>query len=192
MKHMGTLSGGIFLLAALLLAAAYLSTSSSGLFSTTKTDPEVKTFNAPYGPYAFSVQTIDGRPIRLADYQGRVTLVNFWATWCAPCRLETPALVRMHKKYGDRGFSVIGIAVQSGEEEVREFVKEFSVPYAIAVDQDNAIASRYGLFAVPTSFLFSPQGKLLQAFTGYVREKDLEAKLQALLDHGGTGQAAAN
>lgn len=192
MKHVSTLSGVVLFLIGTLFLAGYLTTTKSSISKTDQV-PQIETAEAvPYGQHAFSLSTIDGKLLKLADYHGRVTLVNFWATWCAPCRLETPALVRMQKQYGDRGFAVIGVAVQSEEDEVKEFVREFSVPYAVGIDDDSEVSERYGLFAVPTSFLFSSEGKLLRTFTGFVREGELEKQLQTLLGKSETGQIAAS
>ena len=145
-----------------------------------------------YGSYGFSVPSLEGKRVSLEDYRGRVALVNFWAPWCGPCRMETPALMRMHRKYGERGFSVIGVAVQSNEGDVHEFVKEFGIPYAIGVDTDNSVSSQYGLFALPASFLFAADGSLAHSFTGYVREKELEKRLHALLGNKAGATPASN
>jgi len=134
-----------------------------------------------YGPYDFTVTSVDGGPVRLSDYQGKVVLVNFWATWCGPCVIETPALVRVYNKYKDQGFAVIGVALQSEEDNVKEFVNKFHVPYAVGRDTTSEIGLRYQVFALPSSFLFAPDGKVKKAFTGFVEEGTLERELQAML-----------
>lgn len=135
----------------------------------------------PYGSYDFSLTSIDGEPVKLSDYQGKVVLVNFWATWCGPCVVETPSLVRMYNKYKSKGFAVIGVALQSEEDGVKEFIKRYRVPYAVARDTSSEIGLRYQVFALPSSFLFSPEGKVKRAFTGFVAEETLEKELQKLL-----------
>jgi peroxiredoxin len=134
-----------------------------------------------YGDYDFALTSIDGEAVRLGDYQGKVVLVNFWATWCGPCVVETPALVRMYNKYKSQGFAVIGVALQSEEDGVKQFVKQYRVPYAIARDANSEVGLRYQVFALPSCFLFSPEGKVKRAFTGFVAEETLERELQALL-----------
>jgi cytochrome c-type biogenesis protein len=134
-----------------------------------------------YGDYDFSLTSIDGAPIRLSDYQGKVVLVNFWATWCGPCVIETPSLVRMYNKYKDRGFAVIGVALQSDEDGVKQFVNQYRVPYAIGRDTTSEIGLRYQVFALPSSFLFTADGKVKKAFMGFVAEDALERELQAVL-----------
>jgi cytochrome c-type biogenesis protein len=141
-----------------------------------------------YGPYDFTLTSIDGERVRLADYQGKAVLVNFWATWCGPCVIETPALVRVYNKYKDRGFSVIGVALQSEEANIKEFVKKYRVTYAIASDTTSEVGLRYQVFALPSSFLFTADGKVKKAFTGYVEEEALERELQAVLGPPPTSQ----
>lgn len=130
-----------------------------------------------YGDYDFTLTSIDGDRVRLSDYAGKVVLVNFWATWCAPCIIETPALVRLYHKYKRHGFSVIGVALQSEDDGVRDFVRRFDIPYAVARDTSDEIGLRYQVFALPSSFLFAGDGSVQRAFTGYVAEAELDREL---------------
>ncbi len=134
-----------------------------------------------YGEYNFKLTTIDGDEVSLADYRGKVVLVNFWATWCGPCVVETPALVRMYNKYKKQGFAVIGVALQSEEDGVKNFAKKYRIPYAVGRDTEEDIGLRYQVFALPSSFLFSPDGKVKRAFTGFIAEDVLEGELKNLL-----------
>ena len=147
-------------------------------------DPPVGSAAAPgatgassYGNYDFTLTTIDGDRVRLSDYAGKVVLVNFWATWCAPCVIETPALVRLYHKYKRHGFAIIGVAVQSEDDGVRDFVRRFDIPYAVARDASDEIGLRYQVFALPSSFLFAGDGSVQRAFTGYVAEAELDREL---------------
>ncbi len=134
-----------------------------------------------YGSYNFTLTTIDSEQVSLGDYYGKVVLVNFWAPWCGPCVVETPALVRMYNKYKSRGFAVIGVALQSEEDGVKKFVDQYRIPYAIGRDTEQAIGARYQVFALPSSFLFAPDGKIKRAFTGFVAEEVLETELENIL-----------
>jgi cytochrome c-type biogenesis protein len=134
-----------------------------------------------YGEYDFALTSIDGEPLKLSDYYGKVVLVNFWAPWCGPCVVETPSIVRLYNKYKTRGFAVIGVALQSEEDGVKQFVNQYRVPYAVGRDTTNEIGLRYQVFALPSSFLFSSEGKVKRAFTGFLAEETLEHELQSLL-----------
>ena len=145
--------------------------------------PDPGTSEAPpvrngYGEYNFTLTTVDGDRVSLSDYAGKVVLVNFWATWCGPCVIETPALVRMYHKYKGQGFAVIGVALQSEEDGVRDFVQKYNIPYAIGRDPSDEIGLRYQVFALPSSFLFAPDGTVQRAFTGYVAEDVLDRELE--------------
>jgi peroxiredoxin len=90
-------------------------------------------------------------------------------------------LVRVYNKYKERGFTVIGVALQSEDENIKEFVKKYRVPYAIASDTTSEVGLRYQVFALPSSFLFTAEGKVKKAFMGYVEEEALERELQTLV-----------
>ena len=134
-----------------------------------------------YGDYDFALTSIDGESLKLSDYYGKVVLVNFWAPWCGPCVVETPSLVRLYNKYKSRGFTVIGVALQSEEDGVKQFVNQYRVPYAVGRDTTSEIGLRYQVFALPSSFLFSSEGKVKRAFTGFLAEETLEHELQTML-----------
>jgi len=155
-----------------------VSESPSSVVSPAEAKEQTKT---AYGDYDFTLTTIDGEPLKLSDYHGKIVLVNFWAPWCGPCVVETPALVRLYNKYKSRGFAVIGVALQSEEDGVKEFVKQYRVPYAVGRDTNSEVGLRYQVFALPSSFLFSAEGKVKRAFTGFLAEEALEHELQAML-----------
>lgn len=138
--------------------------------------------NVDYGKYGFQLNTLDQKSIALSDFGGRVVLVNFWAPWCPPCKLETPGFVRIYEKYKDTGFAMIGIAVSTNERQVQNFLKDYKVTYPVGVESDSDISDRYGVFGIPASFLFAPDGSLYQKFEGYTNEQTLEGKLQELLN----------
>jgi peroxiredoxin len=132
----------------------------------------------------FTLVTMDDREVTLADYRGKIVLVNFWATWCGPCVQETPALVRLYQKYKKRGFVVIGVARSSEESQVNEFIERFSIPYPVGRDTTGEIGNRYQIFSLPTSILFSPAGKVQRKFQGFGEgvEELIDRELQMLLD----------
>lgn len=155
--------------------------------------------SSDYGDYDFTVTTLDGKKVKSSDYQDKVVLVNFWETWCPPCVAEIPSLVRLYNKYKNKGFVVIGVTQNSEEDKVQQFIKRFDIPYVIGRDTTGEIGHRYQIFAVPTSFLFAPDGSVKRKVEGgYGEQADevLGRDVQALLDptlvpHEGLGSETA-
>ena len=158
-------------LAACLLLCFGTGDSSAQRRSRQPKRPAPARINADYGKYEFSVLTLDGKTVHLSDFAGKVVLVNLWAPWCRPCRIETPGFVSLYRKYGARGFRVIGIAVKTTEGDVRSFMQEFGIPWPVALNDD--IARAYGTYGLPDSYLFGRDGTLLKRFIGYAKEDAL-------------------
>lgn len=136
---------------------------------------------ADYGKYNFTLNTIDGKTIHLSDYSGEVVLVNIWAPWCGPCRLETPGFVTLYNKYKNKGFDVVGVAVQTKESNVREFMKEYNIQWSVGID-DN-IARAYETYGLPDNYLFAPDGKLIKHFIGYTKEETLKPIIEEAINN---------
>jgi len=108
----------------------------------------------------FELPTPDDRVIRLGDLKGKVVFLNFWATWCEPCREEMPSMERLHLNYKDRGLAVVAVSVDSqGASVVKPFVKKFGLTLPIGLDPKMAVRERYGVWAVPSTFLIDREGK---------------------------------
>ncbi len=107
-----------------------------------------------------------GKIHKLDDYKGKVVLVNFWATWCPPCREEMPSMQRLKKKMAGRPFVMLG--VNSGEQpaDLDEYLKTVKVDFTILLDPDSALTKRWKVYGLPTSFLIDKQGKVRYALTG--------------------------
>jgi peroxiredoxin len=108
----------------------------------------------------FSVPSPDGKPVKLADYRGKVVFLNFWATWCPPCREEMPAMERLYQRYRDKGLVVIGISVDSDAVAVPPFLKKNGLTFPIGHDPKMSLADVYGVRALPSSFLIDRKGGL--------------------------------
>jgi thiol-disulfide isomerase/thioredoxin len=130
---------------------------------------------------SFAVKGIDGKTVSLAGSQGKVVLLNFWATWCGPCRMEIPDLVELQKKYQDR-LQVIGLVVDDADEDaVRKFAERYSINYPVAMATDEMRVQFGGVPALPTSFIIDAQGRVLQKHIG-LRDPELyELEVRALL-----------
>jgi peroxiredoxin len=130
---------------------------------------------------AFSLPALGGGEWSLADQRGKVLLVNFWATWCPPCRRETPELVELHKQYAGRGFSVVGISLDERPEQVvPAFVEKYRMPYPVLTPTaDFDLASR--IESLPTSFLVDREGRIARTYLGAVTMEALTEDVEALL-----------
>lgn len=117
------------------------------------------------------MKAASGPPIRLSNYAGKVLLVNLWATWCGPCRKETPELVKLHKEFQPRGVEVIGLSTENSEasaESVRAFVKNYNVDYHIGwATPQVALTLMQGRDSIPQSFIITREGRILKRFVGF-------------------------
>jgi len=137
------------------------------------------------------LKDLDGKDVSLADLKGKVVFVNFWATWCDPCRIEIPWLIDMQAKYASRGFTVVGVAMDDeGKSVVAPFVakEKFDVngqplpmSYPIWIGTDDAADKFGGILGYPTSFLISRDGKLVEKFQGLKSQDELEKAIESQL-----------
>jgi thiol-disulfide isomerase/thioredoxin len=127
----------------------------------------------PDGVREESMPTVNGSSIKLANYSGKVLFVNLWATWCGPCRLETPELVRLHKEYRGKGLTMVGLSTENPDASadlVRNFVRDFNVDYQIGWATPTVamgFMQLTGRNAIPQSFIIGPDGRVLNRFVGF-------------------------
>jgi len=138
-------------------AAVYLSTRGDS-------DPVDKGQLAP----GFELETLEGERVTLASLRGRVVYVNFWATWCAPCRDEAPALQRLYAELHDDGFELLAATIDEAgnEAKVQSFREEFGLGFPILRDPDRVVYSRFGATGVPETYLIDAEGRLAEAYIG--------------------------
>jgi thiol-disulfide isomerase/thioredoxin len=130
---------------------------------------------------AFKVQTLDGKPLSLSDYQSKVILLNFWATWCGPCRSEIPDLVELQNKYKDQ-LQIIGLVVDDNDEDaVKKFAARFGINYPIAMATDELRMEYGGIPALPTSFVLDGEGRVVQKHEGLRDPVLYEVEIRSLL-----------
>ena len=138
-----------------------------------------------------TLKDLDGKDVSLSEYKGKVVLINFWATWCEPCRVEIPWLIEMQKKYGPKGFVLLGIALdEEGKSAVAPFVakerfdvngQKLPMSYQILIGNDEAADKFGGLFGYPTSVLISRDGKQIKRVTGIISEDEMNKAIESQL-----------
>src|SRR5713226_855856 len=141
----------------------------------------------------FSLETLDGPTMRLSDLRGKAVLLNFWATWCGPCKIETPWLVELQNQYGSQGLQVIGVAMDdSGKEDIAKFAKDMGVNYPVLLGKE-AVGDAYGgVPALPESFFIGRDGKIVDKIIGLKGRAEIEDSIKKALDtQVGNSQAAA-
>jgi peroxiredoxin len=107
----------------------------------------------------FSVPALPTGTLRLGDFQGTVVFLNFWATWCPPCKQEMPSMERLYRRYKDRGFTILAVSIDAGDGQVvADFVTRLGLTFPIGLDATSSVAERYGLRALPSSFFIDRTG----------------------------------
>ncbi len=133
----------------------------------------------------FALTSLDGKIVKLSDYRGKAVLLNFWATWCSPCKVEMPWFVDLQKKYGGDGLVVLGIAMDDTEtDKIAQFASEMGVNYPVLLGTDK-VSEQYGnVEYLPTSFYIDREGKIVGKGTGLLGRAEIEENVQkALASH---------
>jgi cytochrome c biogenesis protein CcmG/thiol:disulfide interchange protein DsbE len=141
---------------------------------------------------SFALEDLSGKKVSLASYKGKALLINFWATWCAPCKIETPWLIDLRKQYASQGFEVLGISaddldqtdakkLSDQKQEIARFVEKMQIPYPVLIDGD-AISQPYGgVDNLPTSFFVDRNGNVVAAQMGIISKDEIESKIKIAL-----------
>jgi cytochrome c biogenesis protein CcmG/thiol:disulfide interchange protein DsbE len=130
----------------------------------------------------FTLKDTAGKDVRLADYKGKVVLLDFWATWCGPCKIEIPGFIELYDKYKSQGLEVVGVVLLDKFENAKPFAEKMKMNYAVlnGDEQQDAIDNAYGpLFGLPMSFIISRDGRVCQkhlGLPGATKDKDPDAK----------------
>ena len=133
----------------------------------------------------FTFQTLNGESVTLSDMRGNVVMVDFWSSWCAPCRAEAPDLVETYDRYRDRGVEFIGLAIWDDRGQVEGFVSRYGVTYLNGLDETGRIAIDYGVRGIPEKYFIDRDGNVVKKFVGLISAEKLGATLDELLLHPG-------
>ncbi len=130
----------------------------------------------------FSLKTQEGKTLDLGKLQGKVVVVNFWATWCGPCRQEIPGFIEAYKNYKSKGVEIVGISLdEGGWDVVRPYITRASISYPVVIG-DQALTEAYGgITAIPTTFIINKEGRIAGKHVGYLSREQLEKQIKAVL-----------
>jgi peroxiredoxin len=133
---------------------------------------------------AFSAPSIDGTTFESSSFEGKVTVINFWATWCAPCVVEIPEFVALYDEWSDRPFEIVGVASDwEGFRVVRPFAEDFLMNYPVVSDSAGTVGEKFGgVYALPTTFVVDANGHVVRRYMGLFPFDEFRAQLDSLID----------
>lgn len=137
----------------------------------------------------FELKALDGRTIRLSDYRGKAVLLNFWATYCGPCKIEMPWFEELQKQYASQGLVVIGAAMDDSQDDVQKFIQEMGITYTIVMGRESVADAYGGVQFLPGTFYIDREGKIVDRVFGLAGHGDIEANIKRSL---GPGAAPVN
>ena len=130
----------------------------------------------------FQLASIDGRQVKLSDYRGKAVLLNFWASWCGPCKVEMPWFTELQDRYRQQGLEVIGVAADNeGSDKIKNFVEKMHVKYTILLGTDQVSDAYGGIQGLPTSFYIDRDGRIVKQVAGLISEDEIEANIKKAL-----------
>lgn len=139
--------------------------------------------DAKPAPLSFTLKDMDGQDVDLEQYRGKIILLNFWATWCGPCKIEIPGFIELQDQYGPDGFVVLGLSVDDTPDKIREFSTEFNVnyPMLVGLDQQDFQEAWGPVWGLPMSFWVDREGTWCKTHMGIGTKDDFESDLKSLL-----------
>lgn len=130
----------------------------------------------------FVLKNAAGATVDLAKLRGKAVVVNFWATWCPPCRAEIPGFITVYKKYKGKGLEIVGVSLdEKGWGVINPFIKKHEIPYPVVLGDMNVAEAYGGIRSIPTTFFVDRKGKIADQHVGYMSEEDFERKVKSLL-----------
>ena len=173
------LSVVVLVVAAMIYTGAYKSRQQGPL------GPETAVQGSLIGQIApdFALQTLDGKTVKLSDYRGKAVLLNFWATWCGPCKIEMPWLVELKSKYAAEGFEILGVAMDDTKnEDIQKFADEMGVNYVVLRGKESVGRQYGGVLGLPESFYIGRDGRIVNQHPGIISKSDIEDHIRTALN----------
>lgn len=173
--------GAVLLISAVSFGCGKSESNSTDSSKSSASLESEKNVSYPKAP-DFSLQNLNGNKVKLSDYSGKLVFVNFWATWCPPCRAEIPGFIKMYDKYKDQGLEIIGISTdRDGKELVKEFVQKNKVNYTVLMFDMDVITAYGGITGIPTTFIVNQKGEIVNKFVGFPGDEAFEKEIKTWL-----------
>jgi thiol-disulfide isomerase/thioredoxin len=182
-RHFGRILvfGGVGAYAVVAGPTCALITNSIGLPSPVSSAQAAEASPSITAP-AWELKDVNGKTVKSSDFAGKVVVLDFWATWCPPCKAEIPGFVELQKQYGDKGLVVVGVSLdEQGPEVVTPFMKQFSMNYPVVMGDAKIVQAFGGIRGIPTTFVIDRSGKIVSRRVGFAPKETFEKEILPLL-----------
>ena len=165
-----------------ILAVAALLTAASATKTTISDNRPNSGSDSTTPALAWELKDVDGKLVKSSSFAGKVVILDFWATWCGPCRMEIPEFVELQRKYADKGLAVVGVSLdQGGASAVKGFMTRTGVNYPVVLADEAVVSAFGGVEAIPTTFVIDRRGRIVGKHIGYTEKSEFEAEIKSLL-----------
>ena len=177
MKNKPLILAGLFIAAA---AAVLALTAARKPF--TSPNGATITSASPTPSPAWELKGVDAKPVKFSDFAGKVVILDFWATWCGPCRMEIPGFIELQKQYADKGLVVVGVSLdQDGASVVKSFMDKTGINYPVVLGDETIVNAFGGVEGIPTTFIIDRNGQIVGKHVGYAAKAEFESEIKPLL-----------